>query len=157
MLVLGLSFFFLLLGSWFAFLLVQFFWTRTYKLERLIILQSFFFFLISWNWIHKSKLSISSSNILIHLRIQSLQCPFALCMTSVACAIGPIVSTSSTDFSFQNLIFWNLFEFSALKNQYLPHFESKSYEINSIKSCSSRSFQQDQRHIPILLKFSAMI
>jgi hypothetical protein len=24
-----------------------------------------------------------------------------------------------------------------LKNQYLPHFESKSYQINSIKSCSS--------------------
>ncbi len=32
---------------------------------------------------------------------------------SVACAIGPIVTTSSTDFSFQNLVFWNLFEFSA--------------------------------------------
>ncbi len=32
--------------------------------------------------------------------------------TSVACAIGPSVTTSSTDFSFQNLIFWNLFEFS---------------------------------------------
>jgi hypothetical protein len=33
--------------------------------------------------------------------------------TSVACAIGSSVSTSSTDFSFQNLGFWNLFEFSA--------------------------------------------
>ncbi len=32
---------------------------------------------------------------------------------SVACAIGPSVTTSSTDFSFQNLAFWNLFEFSA--------------------------------------------
>jgi hypothetical protein len=29
-----------------------------------------------------------------------------------------------------------------LKNQCLPHSESKSYQINSIKSCSSRSFQQ---------------
>ncbi len=30
----------------------------------------------------------------------------------------------------------------SLKNQYLPpHSESKSYQINSIKSCSSRSFQ----------------
>jgi hypothetical protein len=31
--------------------------------------------------------------------------------TSVACAVGSLVTTSSTDFSFQ--IFWNLFEFSA--------------------------------------------
>jgi hypothetical protein len=28
-----------------------------------------------------------------------------------------------------------------LLNQYLPHSESKSHQINSIKSCSSRSFQ----------------
>ncbi len=35
--------------------------------------------------------------------------------TSVACAIGPSGTTSSTDFSFQNLGFWNLFEFSAAK------------------------------------------
>jgi hypothetical protein len=41
----------------------------------------------------------------------------------------------------------------SFKNQYLPHSESKSYQINSIKSCSSRSFQQHQRHIPIPLKF----
>jgi hypothetical protein len=41
---------------------------------------------------------------------------------------------------------------------YLPHSESKSYQINSIiKSCSSRSFQQHQRHIPIPPKFSATI
>jgi len=33
--------------------------------------------------------------------------------TSVACAVGPSVTISSTDFSFQNLVFWNLFEFSA--------------------------------------------
>ncbi len=37
----------------------------------------------------------------------------------------------------------------SLKNQYLPHSKSKSYQINSIKSCSSRSFQQHQRHIPL--------
>ncbi len=43
---------------------------------------------------------------------------------------------------------------NSFKNQYLPHSESKSYQINSIKS---RSFQQHQRHIPIPLKFSAMI
>jgi hypothetical protein len=32
--------------------------------------------------------------------------------TSVACAIGPSVTKPLTDFSFQNLVFWNLFEFS---------------------------------------------
>jgi len=30
----------------------------------------------------------------------------------------------------------------SLENQYLPHSESKSYQTNSIKSCSSRSLQQ---------------
>jgi hypothetical protein len=45
----------------------------------------------------------------------------------------------------------------SLNNQYLPHSESKSYQINFIKSCSSRSFQQDQRHVPIPPKFSATI
>jgi hypothetical protein len=44
-----------------------------------------------------------------------------------------------------------------LKNQYMPHCESKSYQVNSIKSCSSKSFQQHQGHIPIPLKISAMI
>ncbi len=41
-----------------------------------------------------------------------------------------------------------------LKIKFLPHSESKSYQINSIKSCSSRSFQQHQnfqlRHYFIL-------
>jgi len=60
----------------------------------------------------------------------------------VTCTIGPSVTTSSTDFCFQNLVFWKLFEFSvqkSVKNQDLPHSGSKSYQINSIKSCSSRS------------------
>jgi hypothetical protein len=43
--------------------------------------------------------------------------------SSVACAVAPSVTTFSTDFSFQNLVFWNLFEFFSgrnhLKNQYL--------------------------------------
>jgi hypothetical protein len=42
------------------------------------------------------------------------------------------------------------------KIQYLPHSESKSYQISSIKSSWSRSFQQHQRHIPIP-KFSMTI
>jgi hypothetical protein len=45
----------------------------------------------------------------------------------------------------------------SLQNQYLPHSESKSHQINSIKSCSSRSFQQHQRRISIPPKFSVMI
>jgi hypothetical protein len=43
----------------------------------------------------------------------------------------------------------------SFKNQYFPHSESKSYQINSVKSCPSRSFQQHQRHLPIPQKFSA--
>jgi hypothetical protein len=31
--------------------------------------------------------------------------PLDLKLTSVACAVGPSVTTSSTDFSFQNLVF----------------------------------------------------
>jgi hypothetical protein len=50
--------------------------------------------------------------------------------TSVACAIGPSVNTSSADFPVQNLVFWNL-------------SESKSYQINSIKSCSHRDLSND--------------
>ncbi len=44
-----------------------------------------------------------------------------------------------------------------LKIKYLPHSESKSYQINSIKSCSSKSFQQHQRHTPIPPKFLVTI
>ncbi len=54
-------------------------------------------------------------------------------------------------------IYLNFQRQKSLKSQYLPHSECKSYQINSIKSCSSRSFQQHQRHIPIPPKFSAMI
>jgi hypothetical protein len=38
---------------------------------------------------------------------------FDIVNTSVACAVGPSVTTSSTDFSFQILVFWYLFEFLA--------------------------------------------
>jgi hypothetical protein len=77
--------------------------------------------------------------------------------TSVASAIGQSVTTSSTDFSFQNLVFWNFQWQKSFQIQYLPHSESKSYQIDFIKSCSSKSFQQHQRHIPIPQKFSAII
>jgi len=35
--------------------------------------------------------------------------------TSVACAVGPCV-TASTDYFFQNLVFWNLFDFQWQKS-----------------------------------------
>jgi len=54
-------------------------------------------------------------------------------------------------------IYLNFQRQKSLKNPYLPHSESKSYKINSIKSCSSRSFQEHQRHIPIPLKNLATI
>ncbi len=53
----------------------------------------------------------------------------------MACAVGPSVTTLSTNFSFQNLVFGIYLNFQwkkSLKNQYLPHSESKSYQINSI-------------------------
>ncbi len=79
-------------------------------------------------------------------------------LTSVACAVGPSVTTSSTDFSFQNLGFWNLFSSrNHLKFNISHHLNPKSYQINSIKSCSSIPFQQHQRHIPLPPKFSATI
>jgi hypothetical protein len=83
--------------------------------------------------------------------------------TSVACAVGPSVTsfTSSTDFfpskTWFLFIYLNFQGYKSLKNQYLPHSESKSYQINSIKSCSSRSFQEHQRHIPTPPRFSATI
>jgi hypothetical protein len=45
----------------------------------------------------------------------------------------------------------------SFKNQYLPHSESKSYQINSIKSCSSRSLQTTPKAHSNLPKFSATI
>ncbi len=38
--------------------------------------------------------------------------PLLYILTSVACAADPSVIMSSTEFSFQNPLFWNLFEFS---------------------------------------------
>jgi len=67
------------------------------------------------------------------------------------------VITFSIDFSFQNLIFCDLFEFSMTKITYMQHFphpKSKNFKIYSIKSCSSRSFQHHQRHIVWQLWFN---
>jgi len=36
-------------------------------------------------------------------------------ITSVACAVGSSFTTSSSDFSSQNLVFWNLIEFLAVE------------------------------------------
>jgi hypothetical protein len=55
------------------------------------------------------------------------------------------------------VIYLNFQQQKSLKNQCLPHSESKYYQINAIKSCSSRSFQQHLRHGQIPPKFSATI
>ncbi len=76
--------------------------------------------------------------------------------TGAACAVDTSVTTSSTDFSFQNLVFWNLFKFSAAENHLkinISHILNPNLKINSIKSSSSSSFQQHQRQIPIPPKF----
>jgi len=70
-----------------------------------------------------------------------------------------VVSSSQLIFPFKTWFFGiclNLQWQKSLKNQYLPHSESKFYQINSIKSCSSRSVQQHQRHIPILWNFQLL-
>ncbi len=49
-------------------------------------------------------------------KLKIFSCHFIIVIlhhTNVACAVGPSVITSSTDISFQNLVFWNLFEFWA--------------------------------------------
>jgi hypothetical protein len=69
--------------------------------------------------------------------------------TSEACAIGPSVIMSSSDFSFQNLVFWNLFEFFSGRN----HFK------NSIKIFNfSRTFalqvqtSWNEAHAPLIIE-----
>jgi len=49
------------------------------------------------------------------LWIPCKSCTHIFTCINVASAIGPNVTLSSTDFSFQNLVFGNLFEFSAAK------------------------------------------
>jgi hypothetical protein len=50
-------------------------------------------------------------------------------------------------------IYLNFQQQKSSKNQYLPHSESKSYQINSIKSWSSRSFQQHKGTFQFLPNF----
>jgi hypothetical protein len=64
----------------------------------------------------------------IWLEVLSMYKVLLFICTSVACAVGPSVTTSSTDFSFQNLVFFlNYLNFqrqkSLIKNQYLWHSE----------------------------------
>ncbi len=84
---------------------------------------------------------------------------FIVC-TSVACDVGPSVTTSSTNFFLPKPGFLEFIWIFSSKNHFkinLPHFESRSYQINSINSCSSRSSQEQQRHIPSPSKLLAMI
>jgi hypothetical protein len=78
--------------------------------------------------------------------------------TSLVCVVGPSVTMSSTDFSFQNRVFfviiWIWIGRNHFLNQYLSHSASN---LTKYKSCSSSSFQQHQSHIPIPPKISAII
>jgi hypothetical protein len=72
--------------------------------------------------------------------------------------LAQVLSCPQLIFPSKSWLFGISFNFhKSLKNQYLPHSESKSYQINSIKFYSSRSFRQHQSHIPILPKISATI
>jgi hypothetical protein len=60
----------------------------------------------------------------------------------VTCAIGPSFTTSQLIFSSKTWFFGIYLNFQSkksVKSQDFPHFGSKSYQINSTKSCSSRS------------------
>jgi hypothetical protein len=57
--------------------------------------------------------------------------------TNVACAVGPSVLHPQLTFPSKTWffgIYLNFQQQKSLKNQYLPESESKSYQINSIKS-----------------------
>ncbi len=76
------------------------------------------------------------------------QCYFGSHLThiSVACAIGPSVTKwfflpKAGFFG----IYLNYQRLNSLRNEYLPPFEPISYQINSIISCLSRSFQQHEK------------
>jgi hypothetical protein len=77
----------------------------------------------------------------------------------VACVIDPSVTTSSTDFSLQNPGYLEFIWILSGRNRFkINIFHGLNpNQINSIKSCSSTSFQQHQKHIPIPPKFLATI
>ncbi len=97
--------------------------------------------------------------------------------TSVAYVVGPSVNTFSvkkhmctilelkiSKFSNVNELNWfflpnpifaiclNFLQHNPLKNQYLPHLSSENCEINSIKSDSSKAFQEHQENPQIPIK-----
>ncbi len=71
----------------------------------------------SSQWVPQVLIRVPNSTFLpfSHIQVGMIVQKVLMCIstnTSGACAIGPSVTTSSTDISFQNLVFWNLFEFS---------------------------------------------
>jgi len=82
--------------------------------------------------------------------------------TSVACAVGPSVITSTTDSSFKNLVFLEFISIFSGKNHLkinISHILNPNLtkKISLNPAHQDLSFQQHQRHIPIPLKFSALI
>jgi len=58
-----------------------------------------------FHWLSKDSGQQAKTQLMNHLMYHHL-------VMGVACAIAPSDTTSATDVSFQNLVFWNLFEFS---------------------------------------------
>jgi hypothetical protein len=106
-----------------------------------------FCFLLCFHMIiNNSSLFISNLNlILININIMNMK-KYKLILSFHIVPSAQVLPRLQQIFLSKTWFFGNLFEFSNgknhFKNQYLPHSESKSYQINSIKSCSSRSFQE---------------
>ncbi len=67
-----------------------------------------------WRCVHKMKMKGIAKHLQTYVYASALSLVIlSIVPTSLACALGPSVPMSSTDFSFQNLVFWDLFEFSA--------------------------------------------
>jgi hypothetical protein len=76
--------------------------------------------------------------------------------TSVATPLAEVTPHSQLIFPSKTWFFEIYLNFEwqkSLENQCLPHSQSKPYQINSIKSCSSRSFQEHKGTFQFLLNF----
>jgi hypothetical protein len=69
----------------------------------------------------------------------------------VVCAVGPSVNAPSTDFSFQNLVFKILFEFSAAEIPLILKSVKKSFNIQELLQHMSK-MSRNQAHAPLLIE-----
>ncbi len=139
--------------------IVPLFYFPLYFLQRLLP-EDYLFLVIAYQgnlrWVEVTCQAVIFSNFFrsFFLQILTFYLPLSLSL-SVVVLLAHVLPHFQLIFSSKTQLFGIYLK--SLLNQYLPHFESKSYQINSIKFCSLRSFQQHQRNIPILPKFSTMI